>query len=93
MKSSGVCPKCGSAAMIGPARLQRTAETGTPVRIAVDGNPDAFLLKKTGYSNLEASVCTQCGYVELYASDVASLSSAHEIAQSNILHLTGDGES
>ncbi|MGA2275642.1 MAG: hypothetical protein ABSH00_18990 [Bryobacteraceae bacterium] len=93
MKNRGVCPKCGSTAIIRSARLQRVAESRVPVKIAVDGNPDAFLRKETEHSDLEARVCSQCGYVELYAADVAPLSSAYEMARSNTLHLTGDGVS
>jgi predicted nucleic-acid-binding Zn-ribbon protein len=94
MTNSGVCPRCGSTAIISPARLARWREAADgPIRVAVLGDPDAYLLKQIAYSDLEARVCSQCGYVELYAKDVASLSSASEKARSNLLHLTDESES
>jgi len=83
MKNSRVCPKCGSTAVIVPARLE-TAPTLGPhyeVGLAADGNPQGLIMKRTERSKLEAYVCAQCGYTELYATDLAPLSTACEEAQ------------
>jgi hypothetical protein len=81
MKKSGVCPKCGSTAIIGSAYLDLVSQHAGTVGVAVDGDPRAILLKESGRSSLKPLVCTQCGYVELYATDVAPLVAANEKAR------------
>jgi predicted nucleic-acid-binding Zn-ribbon protein len=79
MKESPACPKCGSTNIIGSARL----ESQRAVRLAVDSNPNAWVLTEPGYSEVCARVCSTCGYVELYAQDSAALLEAWRKAQSD----------
>jgi len=81
MKKSGVCPKCSSRAIIGSAYLELVSQHGGTAGIAVDGDPRAVMLKETARSSLKPLVCPQCGYVELYADDVAPLIAANEKAK------------
>lgn len=82
MKKNRVCAKCGSTAVIAPARLETEPVMGPhyEVGLAADANPSGFL-KSTERSCLEAYVCAQCGYTEFYATNPGPLSSACEEAQ------------
>ena len=80
MQRTDVCAKCGSATMDG-GRLQ-TAREPDRVCIVMDSDPSALLLKGTEYSDLRARICSACGYVEFYATDLARLAEAYRQSQS-----------
>jgi hypothetical protein len=79
MANKNTCPQCGSSSIISPARL-RTSHEHDPVRIVVDGDPGALLLKGTQSSDVAAHVCSECGHVDLYVADVAPLADAFKRA-------------
>ena len=77
MKASNQCPKCASHNIIAGAKaIDCSGEWGTIERdlsLATFLNPKALLFKGKQKTALSACVCTDCGYVEFYASDPAAL--------------------
>lgn len=63
MVAATTCPKCNSHNIIQKARV--TGEGG--VAVEVYENPDAWVFKDAHREALNAVVCGQCGYLELYA--------------------------
>jgi len=51
------------------------------VRLRVDKDPRAFLLKKSVRSAFHAFVCSSCGYAEFYADDPKGLYDAFLASQ------------
>ena len=47
-----------------------------PLAVQVCGNPGALVFKERASSKLEAAVCGECGYTELYAFDPKPLAKA-----------------
>ena len=66
MKTTGKCPKCGSEDVIDPVELQTDLKTEI-ISLGTFQKPDAMVFKGRQTSSLRASVCGDCGYVELYA--------------------------
>ena len=79
MKNTYKCPKCGFNRILYISQVadkETRAGSGgfTPMRIAViPQNAMMGLAVKEGYGELEAGVCRQCGYVELYVKDPSSI--------------------
>ena len=74
------CLKCGSDSMIPDARLiDSDANSGTrkTTEVGLATKPDAILLKGEVRTGTHAVVCGDCGFVELYADDPATLWDAH----------------
>jgi predicted RNA-binding Zn-ribbon protein involved in translation (DUF1610 family) len=68
------CPKCGSSKIIPHARIlvQGTYSDGR-LRVVVDGDPNALIFKDCLYDQLTASICGDCGHVELTVSHPSEL--------------------
>ncbi len=68
MKKSAECPKCGSQSVIKGDRLF-TFGVGTAksmLSVETCEKPDALIFKKPHQGLLEAWVCVECGFTELY---------------------------
>ena len=78
---NNACTKCGVGELMNGVMLLdfRTC----PVRLAVAGDPDALLLKDYQESRLEARVCNNCGFTELYALDPKKLDFGRGMARRN----------
>jgi|NGEPerStandDraft_6_1074524.scaffolds.fasta_scaffold149684_2 hypothetical protein len=79
MPQSSTCVKCGSADIVLGARVLE--QLGHDIRLRVDADPGALLLKGPALCPLEARVCGQCGYTECYATDPAALLAAWRRSQ------------
>ena len=80
------CRKCGSEVIVHRAMVVNcygnTGGMETNVSLRVDGNPHAvFRSKESARSIFHAEVCSNCGYVELYADSPAELLQAFAAAQ------------
>lgn len=73
------CMKCGSAEIVPHARVLHGSDYD--VHLGVDADPGALLFKESTRISLEARVCGQCGYTEMYATDPAALLAAWRHAQ------------
>lgn len=69
MKRTNKCPKCGSADIIADARAVDRGHLNAQneLIVATFRSPNAFLFKGQASTAVSAWVCTDCGYVELYA--------------------------
>jgi predicted nucleic-acid-binding Zn-ribbon protein len=82
MLQSGKCIKCASTEIVRRARvIDNVQGFDQDQRLRVDADPDALLLKDPSHSIVEACVCGNCGYAELYASDPAALLAAWRRSQ------------
>ena len=73
------CLKCGSDAMVPGARMidRGDGNTRQVAQVGVATKPDAIVFKGEVRSEVSASVCGDCGFVELYADDPHALWDAH----------------
>ena len=74
------CAKCSSVRVIPNVFVvdesPRTSEgipADNPLRVRIEGNPQAWILKDRLYGELTARICGDCGYTELYAQNPAEL--------------------
>jgi predicted nucleic-acid-binding Zn-ribbon protein len=69
------CWKCGSDRMIKGARIIDRGHEGLKGNLSVEvyEKPDAIVFKKTHQGTLSAFICGECGYTELYVSNLAEL--------------------
>jgi len=65
MRQSGRCVKCGCADIL--RRVRVVGLDGYDLLLRVDGNPSAMMFKHSGHSPMDAYVCADCGFTELYA--------------------------
>ena len=77
MKRSGRCPKCGSSELIPDAMIVEQAHVTRPIPVLIYRNPDALVFKGAHREPLAGVACGECGFVEFYVSDPASLLAAH----------------
>jgi predicted nucleic-acid-binding Zn-ribbon protein len=71
------CPKCASSERIRDVLVTAPADGGTvAVEVQVNRHPHALLFKGATKTPLKATVCAQCGFTELYASDPSELLAA-----------------
>jgi predicted nucleic-acid-binding Zn-ribbon protein len=63
MKTTGKCPKCGSTEVYVDACVREQF----PVIVVAVRDPHAIFFKREKRAALRAWICTDCGYVELYA--------------------------
>jgi len=61
------CPKCASGSLMDHLRVLALGEGSPNLAVQACGNPEALLFKERAISPLEATVCGECGYTELYA--------------------------
>ena len=73
MKSSGKCPKCGSSKIIADAQAVDLGHGNSQneMTVATFGRPGALIFKDKRDTTVSAWVCESCGYVELYADNLA----------------------
>lgn len=78
------CGKCGSTAVVPRAMVaDRNQNAENDLKLRVDAQPSAIMFKQAARSAIHASVCSSCGYVELYADDPKALYDAYLAAQQN----------
>ena len=74
------CLKCGSDAMVPEVRVIDRGDANTTrltTELGLATKPDAVLFKGEVRVETTASVCGDCGFVELYANDPHTLWDAH----------------
>ena len=84
------CAKCESTAVAQRVMIvdRGFRNTEYDLRLRVDANPSAVLVKKSERSKLHAFVCSDCGYVEFYADDPKALYHAFLAAKQNTPQIT-----
>lgn len=74
MRTDLSCAKCGSAKIIPRARVTELAgEYSGEVGVRVTERPEALVFKGNKHVNIQARVCGECGYSELYVDDPGAL--------------------
>ena len=77
MKTTGQCPKCSSTDLIVDAFLRdQGLYSNQRLQLITFKDPDAAFDKEPVMGSLKATVCTACGYTELYASNPSALREA-----------------
>lgn len=71
MKLTDQCPKCGSRDVIADAKA--IDHVGGALSVSTFRKPDAVMFKGLSTTTLSAWVCTDCGYLELYADHPKSI--------------------
>ena len=59
------CPRCGSEKVMPNLQIRDNLGFGIKLEVEVEGNPNAMIFKKSRRSALKATVCGECGNVEL----------------------------
>jgi predicted nucleic-acid-binding Zn-ribbon protein len=69
MKQTGKCPKCGSRDVVADAKAIDRGDGNAQheMSVATFLKPDALIFKQKQMTTVSAWVCTECGYIELYA--------------------------
>jgi predicted nucleic-acid-binding Zn-ribbon protein len=72
------CAKCGSKKVVPLASVmdQGQYSDGT-LKAYVYSNPEAWVFKGTVYGRLQARVCGECGYTELFTTNAQELYEAY----------------
>lgn len=70
------CVRCGGEDLIPTARLSSTIER--PIQVVVDRNPLAMVLASRELEPLRATVCVDCGHVELFVEMTEGLKAAYQ---------------
>jgi len=80
MKGEKACLKCGSKRVIESARIIDRGDSGCQYdfSVVVYKKPSAILFKEGCYGAMRASICGNCGYTELYATNPEELYEAYE---------------
>ncbi|HLY08113.1 MAG TPA: hypothetical protein VKW04_02290 [Planctomycetota bacterium] len=74
------CAKCGCNRILEHLHVLTKGESAE-VTIQAWGNPQAVLFKDRASSPLEAAVCSECGFTELFVSDPKVLGQAVQRAE------------
>jgi hypothetical protein len=79
------CPDCDSEKIIQNAKAIDRGESNVNLDlcVAVDEAPEAFIFKKRVYSEVDADVCGECGFIQFYAKNPEILWTAYENQQVN----------
>lgn len=74
------CAKCHSEKIIPDATVIDRGDYSVEdeFSVAVDEKPDALMFKKRMRSDVGATVCGDCGYVEFYAKEPQNLYAAYQ---------------
>jgi len=73
------CPKCQSSKIIPDVRiLDHNYSVTGDLSVEIYENPNALLFKGAHQGKLQARICGQCGYTELYLENPHSLYSAYQ---------------
>lgn len=83
MKHSDQCPKCNSTEIVRDAKTIDHFDYGVQheMQVGVERNPTAWLFKGQQSCTVSAWICGECGYVEFYADDPATLEQAAREAE------------
>ncbi|MDA0834066.1 MAG: hypothetical protein O2955_13575 [Planctomycetota bacterium] len=75
MKSTSICPKCGSSDIIADAKAIDYGDGNMrhDMHVATYAEPHAVFFKGEHKTKVSAWVCATCGFVEFYADSQASL--------------------
>ena len=73
-----VCAKCGSPKVVPNVPIRDQGDGGADLYAMFSENPKALLNKKRTLHKLSAKICCNCGYSEVYASDLDTLYAAYE---------------
>ncbi len=83
MPNDNKCPKCGSSERIPDVTVMAFSVAGEgEVMAEVESHPHALFFKGVMRGPLKATVCAECGFTELYATDARALLSAYRTRQS-----------
>ncbi len=75
------CAKCGSEKVIPVASIQDQGQySDQRLKAFVYSNPDAWVFKGTVYATLQARICGECGYTELFARNAPEVYEAYRKA-------------
>ena len=77
MAAKSPCPKCGSDQVIPDGEVKREHGISRGIEVRVKNDPERVLLTMTATAALHARICVDCGHVELYVSDLASMRGVH----------------
>ncbi len=77
------CPECNSLNIIKDAKPVDQGD-GSELKIVVDEQPDALIMKKRSYSAVKCEVCAECGFIAFYAIDATMLRAAYQKRQNKI---------
>lgn len=73
------CSKCGSDHMVDGAFIADA--TGVRIVAGVDSHPDHGPIGRAASTQVHASLCGACGYIELYANRPGELNAAYRSAR------------
>jgi hypothetical protein len=78
------CAKCGSEKIVPLASvLDQGRGSDQTLQAYVYSNPEAWVFKGTVYTRLQAQICGECGYTELFAENPAELYEAYRQASAS----------
>jgi len=74
------CPDCNSEKIIKNAKAIDRGEGNMNLNfsVAVDESPEAFIFKQTVYSEVDADICGECGFIQFYAKSPEVLWEAYQ---------------
>jgi hypothetical protein len=74
------CPDCNSEKIIKNAKTLDRGDYNAALTasIAVEEYPDAVIFKNPVYSETDADVCGECGFIQFYAKDPETLWAAYQ---------------
>ena len=82
---NGICPKCSSHTIIENIpildRSGQYAHLASPLSLAVQGERTGLFFSHVAKGELRAWVCGECGYTELYTSNLGELLEADREAK------------
>lgn len=76
------CGKCGGEVIQRARVVCQVVNSEMDLKVRVDGDPEALVLKESSRSTIHAYICSVCGYTELYADDPRELDVAAKLAKS-----------
>jgi len=84
---TGTCPKCDSNEIMANITVHDVGNSGPyPLRAAIQEPEPAkhgpFWLPKEAKGDLRAWICSQCGYTEIYTSNLAEMYALYKSIQS-----------
>jgi predicted nucleic-acid-binding Zn-ribbon protein len=75
------CAKCGSKKIVPLASVMDQGDNSDgALNTYVYSNPEAWVFKGTVYGRLQARICGECGYTELFTTNARELYDAYRTA-------------
>ncbi|MEZ5427127.1 MAG: hypothetical protein R2747_12730 [Pyrinomonadaceae bacterium] len=80
------CPDCNSQKIIPHVKVLERGDGNASysLRVALEENPDALFFKGRTYSNIKASVCADCGFIQFYAEDPKTLWATYQNRRNDV---------